>query len=123
MIDLLEQYNNEQLKKLSKNKVIPTFRAGDTLTVKVQLENDRIQNITGLCIARRHRGLHSSFTIRKVNKNEGTVERSFRLHSPMIQEMKVIKYGIVRRAKLYYMRNLFGKAARIKERRVNIKKQ
>ena len=121
MKNLLEQYNDKLLEKLSNGKVIPEFRAGDTLSVMIRISdingNERIQNFTGLCIRRRTRGLHSAFVLRKVSKNGGAVERLFPLYSPMIKEIKVVKYGIVRRAKLYYIRKLFGKAARIKERR------
>ena len=121
MSNLLEEYNNEQIKKLSHGKVFPNFRAGDTLEITIRIiyaENERLQKFTGLCIKRKNRGLHSSFTLRKVNKNGGAVERSFQLYSSLLTEIKVVKYGIVRRAKIYYIRNLFGKAARIKERKI-----
>ncbi len=121
MTNLLEEYNTQLLEKLSNGKTIPDFRAGDTVSVMVRIidinGNERLQNFTGLCIRRRNRGVHSAFVLRKVNKNGGAVERLFPLYSPMLQEIKVTKYGIVRRAKLYYIRELFGKAARIKERR------
>ncbi|MBQ4875416.1 MAG: 50S ribosomal protein L19 [Rickettsiaceae bacterium H1] len=120
MFNLLEEYNNEQMKKLSEGKQIIDFRAGDTLELVLRVaygENERLQRFTGLCIARKNRGLHSSFILRKVDKNGGAVERLFPLYSPVIKEMKVIRYGAVRRAKIYYIRNLFGKAARIKERK------
>ncbi len=122
MSNLLEEYNNKQIEKLSADKSFPDFRAGDTLELKIRVVyegNERIQKFVGLCISKKNRGLHSSFVVRKVNKNGSAVERLFPLYSPVIQEFKVIKYGIVRRSKIYYIRKLFGKAARIKERRLS----
>lgn len=120
MSKLLQEYNEKQLEKVSAGKAFPHFRAGDTVEIMIRIvdgANERLQKFVGLCIKRRNRGLHSSFLLRKVNKSGGAVERLFPLYSPTIKAMKVIRYGIVRRAKIYYIRNLFGKAARIKERR------
>ena len=97
---------------------IPQFRAGDTLRVNVRVregEKERIQAFEGVCIARKNGGVSETFTVRKVSGGVG-VERIFPLHSPSIESIKVVREGRVRRAKLYYLRNLRGKAARIKER-------
>lgn len=117
-MNLLEQYNQKTLASVAEKKVIPAFRAGDTLKVAIRItegSNDRIQMFEGVCIARKNRGIGSSFTVRKISHNEG-VERVFHLYSPKVEGIEVVKYGVVRRAKLYYMRDLRGKAARIKER-------
>ncbi len=98
---------------------IPEFRPGDTLRVQVRVregEKDRLQVFEGVCIARRGGGIGESFTLRKVSSGIG-VERIFPLHSPGLGEIKVVRRGRVRRAKLYYLRELSGKAARIPERR------
>ncbi len=98
---------------------VPTFRPGDTVRVNVRVregEKERIQAFEGVCIARKHGGIHETFTVRKISGGVG-VERIFPLHSPMISSIEVVRQGRVRRAKLYYLRNLRGKAARIKERR------
>lgn len=98
---------------------IPSFRPGDTLRVNVRVregEKERIQAFEGVCIGRKHGGISETFTVRKVSGGVG-VERIFPLHSPSIESIKVVRLGRVRRAKLYYLRNLRGKAARIKERR------
>ena len=98
---------------------VPSFRAGDTLRVNVRVregEKERLQAFEGVCIARKHGGVSETFTVRKVSSGVG-VERIFPLHSPAIESITVVRRGIVRRAKLYYLRNLRGKAARIKERR------
>jgi large subunit ribosomal protein L19 len=97
---------------------LPEFRAGDTLRVNVRVregEKERIQAFEGVCIGRKHGGVNETFTVRKISSGVG-VERIFPLHSPMIESIKVMRRGRVRRAKLYYLRNLRGKAARIKER-------
>ena len=110
IIDILEA---EQLKK-----DIPDFGAGDTVVVQVKVtegNRERLQAFEGIVIAKRNRGLNSAFTVRKISHGEG-VERVFQTHSPMIAEIKVKRRGDVRRAKLYYLRNLTGKAARIKEK-------
>src|SRR5690606_32320295 len=98
---------------------VPTFRAGDTVRVNVRVregEKERIQAFEGVVIARKHGGVAETFTVRKISSGIG-VERIFPLHSPSIESIKVVRQGRVRRAKLYYLRNLRGKAARIKERR------
>lgn len=97
---------------------LPEFRAGDTLRVNVRVregEKERIQAFEGVCIGRKHGGVNETFTVRKISSGVG-VERIFPLHSPMVESIKVMRRGRVRRAKLYYLRNLRGKAARIKER-------
>src|SRR5690554_4531274 len=97
---------------------LPEFRAGDTLRVNVRVregDKERIQAFEGVCIARKHGGVNATFTVRKISSGVG-VERIFPLHSPMVESIKVMRRGRVRRAKLYYLRNLRGKAARIKER-------
>ncbi|WP_321370035.1 50S ribosomal protein L19 [uncultured Desulfuromusa sp.] len=112
IIDMLEM---EQIKK-----DIPRFKAGDTLKVHVKItegEKQRIQIFQGVCIKRVNRGLGSSYTVRKMSGSIG-VERIFPLHSPSIDKIEVIRVGQVRRAKLYYLRNLRGKAARISEKRM-----
>ncbi len=98
---------------------LPAFRPGDTVRVNVRVregEKERIQAFEGICIARKHGGLKETITVRKVSGGVG-VERIFPLHSPMIASIDVVRQGRVRRAKLYYLRNLRGKAARIRERR------
>lgn len=97
---------------------IPDFRAGDTVVVKVKVkegERERLQAFEGIVIAKRNRGLSSAFTVRKISYGEG-VERVFQAHSPMVDSIKVIRRGHVRKAKLYHLRELSGRAARIKER-------
>ncbi|MFP5304574.1 MAG: 50S ribosomal protein L19 [Gammaproteobacteria bacterium] len=100
------------------DKKVPDFRAGDTVEVKVKVkegERERLQAFEGVVIAKRNRGLHSAFTVRKVSHGEG-VERVFQTFSPQVADIKVKRRGDVRRAKLYYLRNLSGKAARIAEK-------
>ena len=101
---------------------IPVFRSGDTLRVNVRVkegDKERIQAFEGVCIARRGSGVSQTFTVRKISNGVG-VERIFPLHSPMIGDIQVVRRGRVRRAKLYYLRNLTGKATRIKERKVRV---
>ena len=98
---------------------IPAFRPGDTLRVNVRVregDKERIQAFEGVCIARKNGGVSETFTVRKISGGVG-VERIFPLHSPSIESIVVVRQGRVRRAKLYYLRNLRGKAAKIKERR------
>ncbi len=99
---------------------VPPFRAGDTVRVSVRVkegDKERIQVFEGVCIARRGSGVSASFTVRKVSNGVG-VERIFPVHSPMLADIKVVRRGVVRRAKLYYLRDVTGKAARIRERKV-----
>jgi large subunit ribosomal protein L19 len=101
---------------------IPPFRAGDTLRINVRViegEKERLQAFEGICIARRGTGVSETFTVRKVSNGVG-VERIFPTHSPMIAEIVVVRRGRVRRAKLYYLRHLTGKATRIREKKVKI---
>lgn len=107
-----------QIESESMQRKVPEFRTGDTVAVQVRIkegERERLQAFEGVVIARRNRGLSSSFTVRKVSHGEG-VERVFHLYSPLVQEILVKRRGDVRRAKLYYTRALSGKAARIKEK-------
>jgi large subunit ribosomal protein L19 len=99
---------------------LPPFRAGDTVRVNVRVkegEKERLQAFEGVCIARRGAGVSETFTVRKISNGIG-VERIFPVHSPMIADINVVRRGQVRRAKLYYLRNLTGKATRIRERKV-----
>ena len=117
-MNLLQKFEQKQLTKLSEGKTIPDFRAGDTVRVNVKVvegTRERIQAYEGVCIARKNAGINSSFTVRKVSYGEG-VERVFPLHSPNIT-IELVRRGDVRRAKLYYLRNLTGKKARIAEKR------
>lgn len=117
-MNLLQQVEAEQVKKLSEGKPIPDFRPGDTIKVFVKVvegERERTQPFEGVVIGRKHRGLNSSFRVRKLSYGEG-VERVFPLYSPNIR-VEVIRHGDVRRAKLYYLRGRTGKSARISEKR------
>lgn len=99
---------------------VPPFRAGDTVRVNVRVkegEKERLQAFEGVCIARRGSGVSATFTVRKISNGVG-VERIFPVHSPMLGDVTVVRRGLVRRAKLYYLRNVTGKAARIRERKV-----
>jgi len=101
---------------------IPPFRAGDTLRVSVRVregDKERLQAFEGVCIARKGSGVSATFTVRKISNGIG-VERIFPVHSPMISEINVLRRGRVRRAKLYYLRHLTGKATRIKERKTKV---
>jgi large subunit ribosomal protein L19 len=103
-------------------KELPPFRAGDTLKVNVRVregDKERLQAFEGICIARRGRGISSTFTVRKISGGVG-VERIFPTHSPMLAEVTVVRRGRVRRAKLFYLRELTGKASRIKEKKVRV---
>jgi large subunit ribosomal protein L19 len=103
-------------------KTIPPFRSGDTLRVNVRVkegEKERLQAFEGVCIARRGAGVSETFTVRKISNGVG-VERIFPVHSPMLSEITVVRRGRVRRAKLFYLRNVTGKSARIKEKKVRV---
>ena len=118
-MNLIQTLEAEQIAKFLENKKIPEFRPGDTLKVGVKVvegERTRVQNYEGVCIARANRGMGSSFTVRKISFGEG-VERVFPLYSPNIDSIEVVRRGVVRRAKLYYLRGRTGKSARIAERR------
>jgi large subunit ribosomal protein L19 len=117
-MNLLKEIENEQVAKLTAGKVIPDFQPGDTLLVNVKVvegERSRVQAYEGVCIGRAGSGLNENFTVRKISYGEG-VERVFPLYSPMIDSIKVVRRGKVRRAKLYYLRGRRGKSARITER-------
>ncbi len=108
----------QELEKEQMGKQLPEFGPGDTVIVQVKVkegQRERLQAFEGVCIAKRNRGLNSSFTVRKISHGEG-VERVFQSHSPSVATVKVKRRGDVRRAKLYYLRGLTGKAARIKEK-------
>jgi large subunit ribosomal protein L19 len=116
-MNLLKQLEQEQITKLTANKEIPDFGPGDTVIVNVKVvegERSRLQAYEGVCIARSGGGINQSFTVRKISYGEG-VERVFPLYSPMIDSIKLLRRGKVRRAKLYYLRGLRGKKARIAE--------
>ena len=117
-MNIIEQFEKDQIKSLVKGKKIPQFHPGDTVRVNVKVREgtrERIQGFEGVCIAKKNRGLSSSFTVRKISFGEG-VERVFPIFSPTIDSVSVIRTGQVRRAKLYYLRDLTGKKARIVER-------
>jgi large subunit ribosomal protein L19 len=117
-MNLLKQIENEQVAKLSAGKEIPNFQPGDTVVVNVKIvegERSRVQAYEGVCIGRAGTGINENFTVRKISYGEG-VERVFPLYSPMIDSIKVVRRGQVRRAKLYYLRGRRGKSARIIER-------
>ena len=118
-MNLIQTLEAEAIEALTASKKIPEFRAGDTLKVGVRVvegDRTRIQNYEGVCIARSNKGMGSSFTVRKISFGEG-VERVFPLYSPNIDSIEVVRKGIVRRAKIYYLRGRRGKSARIAERR------
>ncbi|HWI85927.1 MAG TPA: 50S ribosomal protein L19 [Sphingomonas sp.] len=120
-MNLIQQLEAEQIAELSAKRTVPEFRPGDTLKVGVRVvegERTRIQAYEGVCIARSNKGMGSSFTVRKISFGEG-VERVFPLYSPNIDSIEVVRKGVVRRAKLYYLRGRTGKSARIAERRDN----
>ena len=117
-MNLLQQFESEQMARLLAARAVPEFDAGDTVRVMVKVvegERVRTQAYEGVCIARSNKGVNSNFTVRKLSYGEG-VERVFPLYSPSIAEIVVVRRGKVRRAKLYYLRGRTGKAARIVER-------
>ena len=116
-MNILQQFEKEQVEKLSAGKDIPDFAPGDTVLVNVKVvegDKSRVQAYEGVCIGRSGGGLHQNFTVRKISYGEG-VERVFPLYSPMIDSIKLVRRGKVRRAKLYYLRGRRGKKARISE--------
>ena len=118
-MNLIQTLEAEAVEALTQGKEIPAFRAGDTLRVGVRVvegNRTRTQNFEGVCIARSNRGINSNFTVRKMSFGEG-VERVFPLYSPNVESITVVRKGVVRRAKLYYLRGRTGKRARIAERR------
>ncbi len=117
-MNIIEEIAREQIAKLTAGKDIPDFQPGDTVIVNVKVvegDRSRVQAYEGVCIARARSGLNQSFTVRKISYGEG-VERVFPLYSPMIDSIKLVRKGKVRRAKLYYLRDRRGKSARIVER-------
>ena len=117
-MNIIETLEREQIAKLNLTRQVPDFQPGDTLQVNVKVvegERTRVQAYEGVCIGRSGSGLNESFTVRKISYGEG-VERVFPVMSPMIDSIKVVRRGKVRRAKLYYLRNLRGKSARIVEK-------
>ena len=117
-MNIIEQLEQEEISKLTAEREVPEFSAGDTLRVHVKVvegTRERVQVFEGVCIARKNSGLNSAFTVRKISYGEG-VERVFPLYSPRIEQIEVMRRGAVRRAKLYYLRELRGKKARIAEK-------
>ncbi|MBN9596136.1 MAG: 50S ribosomal protein L19 [Afipia sp.] len=124
-MNIIQEIDKEQLEKLSAGKTIPEFGPGDTVIVNVKVvegERTRVQAYEGVCIGRNGGGIHESFTVRKISYGEG-VERVFPIYSPMIDSIKLVRRGKVRRAKLYYLRGLRGKSARIVEKQDNREKE
>jgi len=118
-MNIIDEIEQEQIKEITEKRMVPDFGAGDTLKVHLKVvegTRERIQVFEGLCIARSNRSLNSSFTVRKISNGEG-VERVFPVYSPLIEKLEVVRRGDVRRSKLYYIRSLSGKKARIKEKR------
>ena len=117
-MNIIEELEKEQIEALTEKRAVPSFRAGDSLRVNVNVvegSRARIQAFEGVCIARKNAGLNSSFTVRKISAGEG-VERVFPLYSTAIAGIEVVRRGAVRRAKLYYLRDRSGKSARIAEK-------
>ena len=118
MSNLLETFEKQQIEKLTSKKRVPAFRPGDTLKVTVRItegSKSRLQAFEGICIARKNNSVNSNFTVRKISHGEG-VERVFPLFSPLEEKIEVVRKGDVRRAKLYYLRELSGKKARIADK-------
>jgi large subunit ribosomal protein L19 len=118
-MNVLQELEQEQIAARTQERPIPEFGPGDTVRINVKVvegSRERIQAFEGVCIARKNRGINSSFTVRKISYGEG-VERIFPLYSPQIAGIEVVRRGRVRRAKLYYLRGRTGKAARIQEKR------
>ena len=124
-MNVIEQLRKEEADRLLATRKIPEFRPGDTVRVNVRIkegERERVQAYEGVCIARSGQGVDESFTVRKISFGEG-VERLFPLLSPMIESIEVKRRGVVRRAKLYYLRDRRGKSARIAERQMTAQKE
>ena len=118
-MNIIDEIEQEQIKEITEKRMVPDFGSGDTLKVHLKVvegTRERIQVFEGLCIAKSNRSLNSTFTVRKISNGEG-VERVFPVYSPLIEKLEVIRRGDVRRSKLYYIRSLSGKKARIKEKR------
>ena len=118
MSNLLETFEKQQIEKLTSKKRVPAFRPGDTLKVTVRItegSKSRLQAFEGICIARKNNSINSNFTVRKISHGEG-VERVFPLFGPLVEKIEVVRKGDVRRAKLYYLRELSGKKARIADK-------
>lgn len=118
-MNTLQKFEESQAQKIQAERPVPDFGPGDTVRVMVKVvegTRERLQAFEGVCIGRKSRGLNSSFTVRKISYGEG-VERIFQLYSPQIADVQVVRRGDVRRAKLYYLRGLRGKKARIAEKR------
>ena len=118
MSNLLETFEKQQIEKLTSKKRVPAFRPGDTLKVTVRItegSKSRLQAFEGICIARKNNSVNSNFTVRKISHGEG-VERVSPLFSPLVEKIEVVRKGDVRRAKLYYLRELSGKKARIADK-------
>ena len=123
-MNLLQQLEQEEMARVSQGKTIPEFGPGDTVIVQVKVKEgnrERLQAYEGVVIAKRNRGLNSSFIVRKISSGEG-VERTFQTYSPLVASIEVKRRGDVRRAKLYYLRERSGKSARIKEKLVRKQK-
>jgi len=119
-MNIIQQLEKEELDRLAATRAIPDFQAGDTLRVNVKIkegDRERVQAYEGVCIGRQGGGVNESFTVRKISFGEG-VERVFPLYSPNIESIEVKRRGVVRRAKLYYLRDRRGKSARIAERQM-----
>lgn len=117
-MNLIEQLEQEEIDRLTEGKILPAFAPGDTVVVQVKVKEgnrERLQAYEGVVIAKRNRGLNSSFIVRKISSGEG-VERTFQMYSPLIAGIEVKRRGDVRRAKLYFLRERSGKSARIKEK-------
>ena len=120
-MNIIDEIEQEQIKEITEKRMVPEFGPGDTLKVHLKVvegTRERIQVFEGLCIARSNRSLNSSFTVRKISNGEG-VERVFPVYSPLIDKLEVVRTGDVRRSKLYYIRTLSGKKARITEKRMD----
>ena len=123
-MNLIEELEREHMAELAAEKSVPDFQPGDTVKVNVKViegSRERLQAFEGVCIARAGGGLNENFTVRKISYGEG-VERVFPIYSPLVGSIELIRRGRVRRAKLYYLRGLTGKAARIAEKRSKVSK-